>query len=105
MFLENGKVECVAIDMSRLPCMVGVGGCGYVGCGWVWSGRGANVRHEVGIKFRHKMLKSASDSSVSSAHTHAAHAHVNNKSIWKIAQGRRRKHAVRAKKCRGRDTP
>ena len=33
MFLENGKVECVAIDMSRLPCMVGVGVVGMVGVG------------------------------------------------------------------------
>ena len=65
---------------------------------WVWSGRGANVPHELGIKFRHKMPKSAPDFTLfpGRASTHAAYAHVNNKSIWKIA----RKHAARAKKCR-----
>ena len=31
---------------------------------WVWSGRGANVPHELGIKFRHKMQKSAPDFTV-----------------------------------------
>ena len=31
---------------------------------WVWSGRGANVPHELGIKFPHKMPKSAPDFTV-----------------------------------------
>ena len=45
------------------------------------------------------MPKSAPDFlGVSARHMHAGYAHVNNKSIWKIGRGQRRKHAARAKK-------
>ena len=48
------------------------------------------------------MPKSAPDFlGVSARHMHAGSAHVNNKSIWKIGRGRRRKHAARAKKWPG----